>query len=70
MKISTAITISTRSTLSNGAFTLIAKSHDPSLGQVALVLNGEDGVFKSGGAFVLTADVLDNAGSIGSSGDG
>ncbi|WP_375675734.1 DUF637 domain-containing protein [Bartonella sp. CL100XZDX] len=52
------------------SFTLMAESHDPSLGQVALVLNGEDGVLKSGGAFVLTADVLDNAGSIGSSGDG
>ncbi|WP_375651402.1 filamentous hemagglutinin N-terminal domain-containing protein, partial [Bartonella sp. AA78NXGY] len=56
--------------LASDSFTLIAKSHDPSLGQVALVLNGEDGVLKSGGAFVLTADVLDNAGSIGSSGDG
>ncbi|WP_375661016.1 DUF637 domain-containing protein [Bartonella sp. CL71SXKL] len=56
--------------LASNSFTLIAKSHDPSLGQVALVLNGEDGVLKSGGAFVLTADVLDNAGSIGSSGDG
>ncbi|MET3590619.1 adhesin HecA-like repeat protein, partial [Bartonella silvatica] len=52
------------------SFTLVAESHDPSLGQVALVLNGEDGVLKSGGAFVLTADVLDNAGSLGSSGDG
>ncbi|WP_375695297.1 DUF637 domain-containing protein, partial [Bartonella sp. AC90GZZY] len=56
--------------LASDSFTLVAKSHDPSLGQVALVLNGEDGVLKSGGAFVLTADVLDNAGSIGSSGDG
>ncbi|WP_375637770.1 MULTISPECIES: DUF637 domain-containing protein [unclassified Bartonella] len=56
--------------LASDSFTLIAESHDPSLGQVALVLNGEDGVLKSGGAFVLTADVLDNAGSIGSSGDG
>ncbi|SSZ39239.1 DUF637 domain-containing protein [Bartonella grahamii] len=56
--------------LASDSFTLIAESHDPSLGQAALVLNGEDGVLKSGGAFVLTADVLDNAGSIGSSGDG
>ncbi|WP_375673722.1 DUF637 domain-containing protein [Bartonella sp. TS82HLJMH] len=56
--------------LASDSFTLMAESHDPSLGQVALVLNGEDGVLKSGGAFVLTADVLDNAGSIGSSGDG
>ncbi|EJF92236.1 filamentous hemagglutinin family domain-containing protein, partial [Bartonella taylorii 8TBB] len=56
--------------LSNGAFTLVAAKHDPSLEQVALVLNGEGGVLKSGGAFVLTADVLDNTGSIGSSGDG
>ncbi|WP_375624013.1 filamentous hemagglutinin N-terminal domain-containing protein, partial [Bartonella sp. TT119HLJHH] len=56
--------------LASNSFTLVAESHDPSLGQVALVLNGEDGVLKSGGAFVLTADVLDNAGSIGSSGDG
>ncbi|WP_375647743.1 DUF637 domain-containing protein [Bartonella sp. CR84HXZ] len=56
--------------LASDSFTLMAESHDPSLGQAALVLNGEDGVLKSGGAFVLTADVLDNAGSIGSSGDG
>uniref|UniRef100_UPI0035D05A03 two-partner secretion domain-containing protein n=2 Tax=Bartonella TaxID=773 RepID=UPI0035D05A03 len=56
--------------LASDSFTLMAESHDPSLGQVALVLNGEDGVLKSGGAFVLTADVFDNAGSIGSSGDG
>ncbi|WP_330168920.1 DUF637 domain-containing protein [Bartonella grahamii] len=56
--------------LASNTLTLIAANHDPSLGQVALVLNGEDGVLKSGGAFVLTADVLDNAGSIGSSGDG
>ncbi|WP_375684323.1 hypothetical protein, partial [Bartonella sp. CB15SXKL] len=38
--------------LASDSFTLVAKSHDPSLGQVALVLNGEDGVLKSGGAFV------------------
>ncbi|WP_375678895.1 MULTISPECIES: DUF637 domain-containing protein [unclassified Bartonella] len=56
--------------LASDSFTLVAESYDPSLGQVALVLNGEDGVLKSGGSFVLTADVLDNAGSIGSSGDG
>ncbi len=56
--------------LASDTLTLIAANHDPSLRQAALVLNGEDGVLKSGGAFVLTADVFDNAGSIGSSGDG
>ncbi|GAA5109612.1 DUF637 domain-containing protein [Bartonella jaculi] len=55
--------------LSQGAFTLVAENHDPLLGQTALVLNAEDGVLKSGGAFVLTTDALNNAGSLGSGGD-
>ncbi|WP_345096731.1 DNA-binding domain-containing protein, partial [Bartonella acomydis] len=56
--------------LSQGAFTLVAANHDPLLGQTALVLNAEGGVLKSGGAFVLTTDALNNAGILGSGGDG
>ncbi|EJF77023.1 Hemolysin precursor [Candidatus Bartonella washoeensis] len=56
--------------LASDSFTLVAANHDPLLEQVALVFNAQGGVIKSGGAFVLTADVLDNAGSIGSSDDG
>lgn len=55
--------------LANGALRLVAENHDPLLKQTALVLNAEGGVLKSGGAFVLTTDALNNAGSLGSSGD-
>ncbi|WP_254472602.1 DUF637 domain-containing protein, partial [Bartonella sp. B1098] len=55
--------------LSQGFFTLVAENHDPRLGQAALVLNAEDGVLKSSGAFVLTTDTLNNAGILGSGGD-
>ncbi|CAK01664.1 Filamentous hemagglutinin [Bartonella tribocorum CIP 105476] len=55
--------------LANGALRVVAENHDSSLGQAALVLNAEGGVLKSGGAFVLTTDALNNAGSLGSSGD-
>ncbi|WP_273760849.1 hemagglutinin repeat-containing protein, partial [Bartonella sp. ML70XJBT.G] len=55
--------------LSQGAFTLVAANHDPLLGQTALVLNASGGVLKSGGAFVLTTDALNNAGILGSGGD-
>ncbi len=55
--------------LSQGAFTLVAANHDPLLGQTVLVLNAEGGVLKSGGAFVLTTDALNNAGILGSGGD-
>ncbi|WP_455475525.1 two-partner secretion domain-containing protein [Bartonella sp. B17] len=54
--------------LSNGAFTLVAANHNPSLGQDAQVLNTDSGVLQSGGAFVLTMDALNNAGMLGSSG--
>ncbi|WP_208438385.1 filamentous hemagglutinin N-terminal domain-containing protein, partial [Bartonella vinsonii] len=56
--------------LASDTLTLIAANHDSLGEQGAIILNAEGGVLKSGGAFVLTADVLDNAGSIGSSGDG
>ncbi|VEJ46082.1 DUF637 domain-containing protein [Bartonella vinsonii] len=56
--------------LASDTLTLIAANHDSLGGKGGLLLNGEGGVLKSGGAFVLTADVLDNSGSIGSSDDG
>ncbi|WP_345117250.1 DUF637 domain-containing protein, partial [Bartonella jaculi] len=55
--------------LASDSFTLVAAKDDPSLEQAALVFNAQGGVLKSGGAFVLTADALSNAGSVGSSGD-